>query len=334
MASPCDMYARLLLKEAQGFPLFVPIANINRPQESTGIQVGDFGYFSRDGRFIVLFNMSFSKDHAINTWHGVPDDFDHTDLGPNDNHPGFYPPKAVICYSPKGPVKIKGSATEASILCVRSILIFPLAEPVLLMHRHTSGAEQHNHSSSSAAALLLPNGGSNIDCLPDLSWWAAKNAVICYDYAVKRGYSVPNGALYLVTGVTQSDSWHISTFAKEDGGNFGFFEATMEDCLAQSGQFSVFSHIGLHDYFYLPQSPNSTVNQTLSMHGHKMSLSPSAFSKLDQKATVINHKCFDFLKLGYMLLGGQISQRTQQYHPSNAINNYLLAQTRYSSYPF
>ena len=119
MTAPYEIYSRLLFKAGQGYPLWNPALPAYCPEEYklAGMQVGDVGYLTPDGGFFFLFNISLSKDHPINKWRGVPDDFIPVDLGPieiyHQSFPEFYPPKSVFCYTEKGAKSIEGEITAS-----------------------------------------------------------------------------------------------------------------------------------------------------------------------------------------------------------------------------
>jgi hypothetical protein len=63
-----DVYARSLLPEGHGFPMWVPKPADNLPQEyrDRGIDIGDVGIVTSDGSFDFLFNICLPFDHPIN----------------------------------------------------------------------------------------------------------------------------------------------------------------------------------------------------------------------------------------------------------------------------
>ncbi|PPQ81823.1 hypothetical protein CVT26_010003 [Gymnopilus dilepis] len=304
---PNEIYARLLFAEGQGLPLWDPSLDANSPQQyqQHGIQVGDVGYHSRDGRFIFLFNISLPKEHPINIWRGnLPDSFEPITLGIPDSRPGAYPPPSVFLHTNSGKMSFEGTA-EANV-------------PKTPLDAAFSFGHQSDHSQG--AALVLRNGASNINYDLDLSDWAGRKARFCYEYAASLGYSIPNGGIYLVTGVAKTNNWHISTFSKSSGGNFASFKISVAGVLSGkiTGSESI-QESSLHTPRHSP--PDHCVqNQTVFIRGWKMMLSKQLWKNLKIKPRAklidIQYSKFDKVKLlGPIICPPEASNRIPEREP-------------------
>jgi hypothetical protein len=76
-----ELYAKCLLRQGHGYPLWIPEPNDCLPDDyrELGTRIGDVGLVTSDGAFDYLFNVCRPADHAIN--HGrTPDDFEYVRL--------------------------------------------------------------------------------------------------------------------------------------------------------------------------------------------------------------------------------------------------------------
>jgi hypothetical protein len=76
-----NLYARRLLSEGHGYPLWIPEPNDFLPPEyqELGTRIGDVGLVTSDGAFDYLFNVCRPASHPINLGR-TPDDFEHVDV--------------------------------------------------------------------------------------------------------------------------------------------------------------------------------------------------------------------------------------------------------------
>lgn len=83
--SPSDIYTSLLLPKRHGYPLWNPEPRQELSQEyrSVGVDIGDVGMITYDGRFDFHFNICHDASHPIN-WQGVPDNFVPLTVSPED----------------------------------------------------------------------------------------------------------------------------------------------------------------------------------------------------------------------------------------------------------
>lgn len=63
-----EVYARSLLPEGHGYPMWVPKPADNLPQEyrDRGVDIGDVGIVTSDGGFDFLFSVCLPANHPIN----------------------------------------------------------------------------------------------------------------------------------------------------------------------------------------------------------------------------------------------------------------------------
>jgi hypothetical protein len=76
-----DVYARHLLPEGHGYPLWIPEPNDFLPEEykALGTRIGDVGLLTTDGAFDYLFNVCRPADHPINLGR-TPSNFEYVDV--------------------------------------------------------------------------------------------------------------------------------------------------------------------------------------------------------------------------------------------------------------
>lgn len=71
-----QIYARQLLPQKRGYPLFVPEPSERLPDayRQKGVSIGDVGIIQQDGSFAFAFNACAAADESVNC-HGVPAGF-------------------------------------------------------------------------------------------------------------------------------------------------------------------------------------------------------------------------------------------------------------------
>ena len=79
--SPQNVYAKCLPNH-RGYPLWVPEPSSALPSSyrQDGLQIGDVGFVSQKGTFIVLFNLCYGPKHALHQRPGVSFNFDRVAL--------------------------------------------------------------------------------------------------------------------------------------------------------------------------------------------------------------------------------------------------------------
>jgi hypothetical protein len=94
-----EVYAKLLLLEGLGYPLWYPDLDQNLPQAylDGGVNIGDVGYITGDGAFAFQFNVCADSMDAINV-RGVPTNFAPWSVRSQDkaHYPAMRPPETVI----------------------------------------------------------------------------------------------------------------------------------------------------------------------------------------------------------------------------------------------
>lgn len=83
--SDSETYARLLLPQRHGYPLWTPEPddNLSLAYRATGTRIGDLGTISYDGAFNYLFNICEAANDPINEGR-TPSDFVPLQLQPSD----------------------------------------------------------------------------------------------------------------------------------------------------------------------------------------------------------------------------------------------------------
>ena len=83
---PNEVYARCLLPQGNGYPLWdpKPYDNLCTEYREKGVGIGDVGIITSDGTFDFLFNIMLPADHQINRGR-TPGDFEQVILDPPED---------------------------------------------------------------------------------------------------------------------------------------------------------------------------------------------------------------------------------------------------------
>ncbi|KZP23666.1 hypothetical protein FIBSPDRAFT_664068, partial [Athelia psychrophila] len=178
-----QVYARQLLPEKQGYPMYYPESPSNLPLEyrKRGVGIGDLGIILPDGSFDFVFNIFIpwtGSEGEINCF-GVPDGFVPLQLSP----------QAVR------------SNPDKTITSAQTVVFgFEIAS-----------------SPDDTAVLTMPDGALGEDYYDKeaIRKFAITHAPSWYEFInEKLGREAPNGSLYVVTGCDRSTAWGIVTDQK------------------------------------------------------------------------------------------------------------------------
>lgn len=83
-AAASQVYARQLLSQKLGYPLFIPEPSANLPAQfrRRGVSIGDVGIIMPNGSFNYVFSVCAAADDPVN-YLGVPQGFQRIGLDPN-----------------------------------------------------------------------------------------------------------------------------------------------------------------------------------------------------------------------------------------------------------
>ncbi|KAJ7669002.1 hypothetical protein B0H17DRAFT_216242 [Mycena rosella] len=264
-----DVYARLLLPRKHGFPLFhpAPCDDLPEPARRTGTQIGDVGVVTDDGSFDPIFNILYPADDLANRF-GVPADFEQVILPPHDIRIRRlqHPPGTVLSNTAVGKKRLGLQASVGT-------------NPIIRPWEEAREAKASTNSKQTATVTLsLPDGASISDlaCQEAFRDYAMKHAKQWYAFVnddLQR--IIGHGSLYLITGVTKSTSWRITTVENFlEKGEVSLKEAvpiSAADASWESESASSTFNYGPH-----PQSGEETWqdNQTIFLRGFKVALRP------------------------------------------------------------
>ena len=184
-----------------------------------GVRIGDVGYVTQDGGFETLFNIRASAQDPINR-RGVPENFEPIDIGEYDiiHTPHYHEPGGVVTSMSAQSVSFGVSFSATQNLCVNvyhALIIGSFTHSVRLLPTGADGGSQFTWSTSEGAILHLPRGASRLNCFSALfKSHAITHASSWYKFANNNHHrEVPNGSLYLVTGIDKTSSWMVGTFS-------------------------------------------------------------------------------------------------------------------------
>jgi hypothetical protein len=150
---------------------------------------------------------------------------------------------------------------------------------------------------------MLPNGASRTDIMrtsDSLQKYISKNAKCWYQYA-----DVPNGSLYVITGVDKCDSWELVAFHNPSYDREDFtFQITVNNPSAASlagslTHTSVLPNCSVGQRASLPHSgEGSGHNQAVFLRGFKISIPERAGtrSKVPVKLASLEDSTFESIK--------------------------------------
>ncbi|KIK57597.1 hypothetical protein GYMLUDRAFT_75530 [Collybiopsis luxurians FD-317 M1] len=328
-STPPKTYAQLLLPRGNGYPMWRPEPSETLPEHAKlGVDVGDVGLITEDGGFDFLFNIFLPADHPINTPRGVPEGFIPLPKQPyqilhNSAH-----------HSSREPISSNGART----LRINFDSTFQSPGSAI-----TGGAGiELKFSRSSGAVLMLPKGAGRTDYQARLTLkeYATQNAESWYQFATgpPLGREVRNGDLYLVRGVDKTTDWQLGAFSRDtEEQNFSiqFITAGVADSKLRMAR-SV-EEEGVFTAREMDQSQISErPNQTVFIRGLKIRLRGFTRARLGIGKVKAGVQDIHDLSPSEVLERGQGSvtslysmvtslTRAQAEHPSDIINEYLLA---------
>jgi len=125
-----DTFALLLLHHKHGYPLWVPEPNMSLPPAlyAEGIRIGDVGLVNQNGYFTSLFNIFRDKNDPVNTWNGVPPDFQPLELRQNllDRRNNYHRAKVPVCskHARQVMLNVDGTVLAPCVINLFSLLYF------------------------------------------------------------------------------------------------------------------------------------------------------------------------------------------------------------------
>ncbi|KAJ7623761.1 hypothetical protein FB45DRAFT_926675 [Roridomyces roridus] len=288
--SEIDLYKRSLLPKGFGLPVFSPQPSDDQPDAARrfGTQIGDVVVVTSDGSVDPIFNILRAAGDPANRF-GVPFGFEQVVLSAEDvrSRVGCHPPGSVISNTN---VHKKRLDLEVH---VDDNIFLPVG---------AGAAVELSTGSAQMVVLVLPEGASSWDLRPHQ---------VFRDYALKHSRSwyafvngtlhrmVPNGGLYLVTGITKSSSWHIAAAEASSSGTAlslrlkaAMVAGASASCAWAWETVSSAVHSGPS---VSPGEEEWRDNQTLFIRGCKIALG-SALSKSPKVMSLINSKAVDVLK--------------------------------------
>ncbi|TRM64883.1 hypothetical protein BD626DRAFT_236973 [Schizophyllum amplum] len=262
-------YAENLLLAREGYPLWVPepLANLPPSYQQSGVRIGDVGVVTKEGAFSMLFNICLPADDPINSYGGVPLEFEHISPGAVQSMPTYFSRSGAYVQSTD--IKARKYALEAN------------AETSVAPVGAGCGIE-FSLSTAQGAALALPQGATRLD-VENLSAFETQinsHGLSWYKYALgDRGWQFNNGELYLITGVDKAALWGALAFRELQRSHSVSFHAT---AIQQIG-------LGLrHEY------------QWHHLTGQSARSGPDARAVLSSDGTPIENQCV-FLR-GYRIM--------------------------------
>ncbi|KAF7980582.1 hypothetical protein HWV62_37763 [Athelia sp. TMB] len=224
-----EVYARQLLPQKCGYPLFVPEPSTNSPPKfiERGVDFGDVGIVM-DGKFFFVFSVTASSDDPINHL-GVPDAFRPFRLNERffDRYPNMHKKGSELTSSSikRHHTSVEGGVKENEYdYFPHPCSILRLNTGIRLLHipAGVDAAYTLKSSFSEAAVLNMPDGASSVDYrgLKELRSYAIRNGESWYEFINGTlGLEAPNGSLYLVTGCDKSTTWGIAAVSHGSSSN-------------------------------------------------------------------------------------------------------------------
>ncbi|KAF8548015.1 hypothetical protein OG21DRAFT_1423829 [Imleria badia] len=175
------------LQSSRGLPLWFPEPRNTLPVSyvQDGLQIGDVGCVTWEGRFKVLFNVCYGPNHPLNQRLRVSFNFD------------------PIAIDIDQEVVLKHNAVPPG--CA-------ITSPGITRHIRTSEKDGHyefTSSSAKGAILILPDGATSYELIDDECFrkLALEHAFDWYEIAQHHyGNSFGSNSLYLITGFYKARS--------------------------------------------------------------------------------------------------------------------------------
>ncbi|KIK52196.1 hypothetical protein GYMLUDRAFT_265538 [Collybiopsis luxurians FD-317 M1] len=344
-----ELYVRLLAPTKHGYPLWHSTSDRNLPLEyrQTGVEIGDVVVLDDFGGFSYLFNACRSADNPVNA-RRVPPNFSPLEIDPGNNNNN----NNIVIRKPKafGPgshiVSNSSFFRKATIPSPCTFRFWTSKVP-----RQVGGGLVYTSSAPKGALLILPEGSTRVDLRhqhrTQLYNYATKFARSWYDYLngpsdtsrqdprqpqFGRQLQIPSNAIYLITGYDKARAYGAACFAHEypqNDSQFGDPEVELElkPILPRSFRSTpryTFSRVayaaptvGMDDVFE---------RQTLCLflRGFKIAVretdemessSSSPSSPISNTGNSMGEALIELVPM---------PERNQTYHPSDAINRWIL----------
>ncbi|KZP15437.1 hypothetical protein FIBSPDRAFT_977812 [Athelia psychrophila] len=295
---PSRVYARQLLPLRYGYPLYYPepLDNLSLELRKRGINIGDVGHVTPEGRFHFAFNIFTPQANRAINRSGVPDGFREMPLSVDDDisclrnkHAEKSELKTEGKYSNSGNLHLGANANDGS-----STL------PVDLTMAYNA-----TKSSSESALLTMPHGamGEDYDHIEDIRKYSIKNAPSWYTFingTLARW--APNSSLYVVTGCDKSTTWGIATSAENSSSSDFSLTFAVKFVSASAGYSCSWSTTGITVHrnstaSNLGPGVMQPYNQCLFIRGFKIRAREGLFNTLMDPTVVpiIDHSNIDKL---------------------------------------
>ncbi|KAJ3724082.1 hypothetical protein C8R42DRAFT_605495 [Lentinula raphanica] len=338
-----EIYAKMLLLRKNGYPLWEPkTENALYPEiyQEKGSHIGDVGILNLFGGFDYLFNVCHEATHPLNVGR-VPDNFKPIpDFNANDVLETKYRLGDYVLSDPKQihQSRVQGSGNQFE-----------------GVPKEFGEGQAFSSTTSTGAILILPEGGKRVDYLrPEIfANYAADHAASWYTHAtVAMGRETRNGSLYLITGFDKARAWGSATFRNANAEDVSL-EFVPESSRGNSSYPSYDFRI-CHSAAATSDADGTYGEQSGSvfLRGYKIALRHSWFRRMipgiinasdfldpDRSFRFLKHPVSWLLSLSLLdWIKRQFSSdhivdfysvsNARAYHPSDAINSWLLRHTR------
>ncbi|KAI3610116.1 hypothetical protein WG66_007409, partial [Moniliophthora roreri] len=216
--SSSSNYARLLLPQRMGYPLWSPGVPASLPFEyrKNGVSIGDVGAIDERGRFQYFFNILLPADHPCNGANRVPAGFTPLIISTEITRvPDFRGPGAYV-HGPESGFNredLKAHDGDGHWLYRRDVEI---GQNNGTLARGVGFGWDFTSSGTEGALLILPEGASQEDHENEDAFdnYAAKNAISWYEHVNGHlGRRLGGNALMVVTGVDKTTAWGVASFS-------------------------------------------------------------------------------------------------------------------------
>ncbi|KIK62477.1 hypothetical protein GYMLUDRAFT_164878 [Collybiopsis luxurians FD-317 M1] len=200
-----EVYARSMLPQKKGYPLWEPKPDEHLPEEyrRVGVRIGDVGFLNESGGFDYLFNVCLPAEHPVNAGR-VPPDFEQL-LGmddPRDITRRTYPLGSHI---PSNAAHIRKNRQTN----------LPGQLRIPRVPREVGAGLTFTSSASKGAFLVLPEGGCRTDHqrLTTFRTYAEKHAPSWYAHINgPLAREINTRSIYFITGVDKARAWGVASF--------------------------------------------------------------------------------------------------------------------------